>query len=194
MDQRRLSSPNLSIQIDIESSSDSLTNSSPVSSSDRPGQTSSMTASSTLYSIPSTIPYHHTIKNLGDHTWCNNDDKQIGRFVVRTFNHEIPEAVSSVYSTLNSRIPSNQDEYDNDDNSVCNEDLDMEDVNANNIVPYVEEKISRLRNEVVRMKNFNNEVRAGRDVKSFLDNPCVLLDVNGDSVEEIIDKMLTVGL
>ncbi|OTF71131.1 anion exchange protein-like protein, partial [Euroglyphus maynei] len=70
----------------------------------------------------------------------------------------------------------------------------VNDHNANNrqlIIPHTEVLISRLRNEVVKPKNFNNEVRAGRDVKSFLANPCVLLDLEGDSVEEIIDQMLT---
>ncbi|KPM03295.1 anion exchange protein-like protein 1 [Sarcoptes scabiei] len=194
-----VSSPGF-IPIDMETSSEttsSVTSSCVGGAIGPAGQVTANTASSTLCSIPSNPFQALKQHDAGDFRWSDEANQYIGRFTIRKFNQDDPTE-SSVYSatingggdTIRSHLQS-QDE--SDDDSDINEELGFEveeDLNANNIVSHVEILISRLRNEVVRMKNFNNEVRAGRDVKSFLNNPCVLLDVNGDSVEEIIDQML----
>ncbi|KAH7639876.1 anion exchange protein-like protein 1 [Dermatophagoides farinae] len=165
-------------------------------------------------------PYRTIFKQSKQHHTRQKSDSssnKIGRFTVRTFDQLNPSqnfddqspysTTTNCFDTITSLIPTSnfeETEYESDSQDVGlimdhGHDPDDEEMaigndhNANRqlIIPHTEVLISRLRNEVVKPKNFNNEVRAGRDVKSFLANPCVLLDLEGDSVEEIIDQMLT---
>ncbi|XP_075677187.1 solute carrier family 4 member 11-like isoform X2 [Dermatophagoides pteronyssinus] len=159
----------------------------------------------------------HGKKHQKQQQQSDSSSNKIGRFTVLTFDQLNPSqnfddqspysTTTNCFDTITSLIPTSnfeETEYESDcqdiglimDHGHDNDDEDLaigNDHNANRqmIIPHTEVLISRLRNEVVKPKNFNNEVRAGRDVKSFLANPCVLLDLQGDSVEEIIDQMLT---
>ncbi|OTF73516.1 hypothetical protein BLA29_015103, partial [Euroglyphus maynei] len=52
------------------------------------------------------------------------------------------------------------------------------------------EMITVIQNNPIPMKSFLNEIRAKRDVKIFLKNPLILLNVYDADVNNIIDIMI----
>ena len=54
--------------------------------------------------------------------------------------------------------------------------------------------LSKQSNDVLELKRFRSEVRAIKDVASFLEDPKVALDIDKTGVEDVLDEMLQVSV